>query len=968
LQTLNFLLRCSSGLRASSSLTSLLVVLLHHPMVDQLNTAENGHAPEPIPSPPIPDPVEAPAPVAADALDAPVGKPNLLKRLRRLGFRAKATAIAVAIGTLPVLGIGTIAYTLANRSITQQIKANEESLAQTLSQKMSSFMAERSGDLEVVSNSPIFTNPASRDATRPEDKRAVLERMVGVYHVYDSVAVFDLNGNATLQSNQQSIPGQSDQDYFKTALNSDKVVISRPVRADLTGPYVVYLTAPIKDSTNGKKIAIVRAVMPIKSLTDQLRDYTKAGAEFSVLDASNQIFMSSQDALIGQPASSVYSHLSEMQAGRSLTTRLLERQLQNRQEQLFASYVPWSGTDSGSDLGWETILGTPTQTAFAPQRQLLLTFVLGTGAVMVVTGLLAAWLANRATRPILAATSAVQELGSGNLDTRLTVKGDDEIALLGSNINGMADQLQALLQQQMQSVERSQFLSEMVIKIRRSLTFDDILRTGVDEVREFLKTDRVFVYTYNPDYLSGKIVMESVSPDWISALGKVITEPLEPEVIDRYQNKQPWSVADVQAAKLSPRHRSILDQLQVQASVVAPILRNQDVLGLLCAHQCSSTRQWTPEEIDFFGQLAVQIGYALDQADLLTQAETARQAAETLSQDQQQQKEKLQLQLIQLLGEVEGAVEGDLTVRADVTADEIGTVADFFNSIVENLRHIVTQVKAAAVQVNDSLGNDEQSVRQLSEDAVRQAEETNRTLLSVQQMVQSIRSVSTSAQQAAEVARSASSTAEAGGVAMQLTVQNILGLRETIGETAKKVKRLGESSQQISKVVSLINQIAVQTNLLAINAGIEAARAGEDSQGFAIVAEEVGELAARSAAATRDIEQIVATIQRETSEVVEAMEQGTTQVVEGTRLVDNAKHSLEQILVVSQQIDQLVRSISEATVSQVATSQAVTTLMRDIVEAAGHTSKSSLQVSQSIRQTVQVAKELQESVGAFKVS
>jgi len=197
-------------------------------------------------------------------------------------------------------------------------------------------------------------------------------------------------------------------------------------------------------------------------------------------------------------------------------------------------------------------------------------------------------------------------------------------------------------------------------------------------------------------------------------------------------------------------------------------------------------------------------------------------------------------------------------------------------------------------------------------------------------------------------------------------VQNILSLREIIGETSKKVKRLGESSQQISKAVSLINQIAMQTNLLAINAGIEAARAGEEGQGFAVVAEEVGELAARSAEATKEIERIVETIQRETAEVVDAMDQSTTEVVSGTRLVEDAKHSLGRILDVSQQIDQLVQSISTATVSQVEISETVTQLMQAIAQESEQTSKSSLKISSSLRQTVDVAKSLQEAVGTFK--
>jgi methyl-accepting chemotaxis protein len=316
---------------------------------------------------------------------------------------------------------------------------------------------------------------------------------------------------------------------------------------------------------------------------------------------------------------------------------------------------------------------------------------------------------------------------------------------------------------------------------------------------------------------------------------------------------------------------------------------------------------------------------------------------------------------------VEGAAMGDLTVRADVSAGEIGIVADFFNSIIESLRSLVLQVKTSALQVNEALGQNEQSIRQLADISLKQATETTETLGSVEEMTRSIQSVADSATEAALVTRTASKTAEASGVAMDLTVQNILNLRETIGETAKKVKRLGESSQQISKAVSLINQIAMQTNLLAINAGIEAARAGEGGQGFAVVAEEVSDLAARSAAATREIEQLVDTIQRETADVVVAMEQGTTQVVEGTRSVEQAKQSLGQILEVSSHLDGLVQSISDATVSQVKTAEAVSTLMENIALASGRSSQSSNQISTALRETVDVAKELQTSVETFKV-
>lgn len=937
-------------------------------MVDQLNTAQRDQPVDLIP--PTQKPIELPQP----PLSPNQRSPNLpgLTQFRRLSLRTKATAIAIAIATLPVLGIGAIAYSFANRSITREIISTDETLATTVSQRVASYMSERTSDLQVLSTLPIFTNAVLRDATSQDDKRTVFNRLVE-NGAYESVTLFDTGGNAVIQTDRAPIPSQGEQDYFRTALQSNGVSISRPIRLGATGRYVVYITAPVQEAGSGRRTGIIRAVLPIKSLASELQNYNKVGGSFSILDASNQIFLSSQEVKIGRIASAVYTSFSEIQSRRAPNSRVIKERIGsdeqiNRDEQdTLLSYVPWTGRDRLPDLGWDVVLSVPTETAFAPQRQLLLTFLLGTGAAVVLTGLLAAWLASRATRPILAASSAVQNLGNGKLDTRLDVAGEDELGTLGRNINLMAGQLQTLIAQQTESAQRSQVLNQIIVKIRRSSSAEDILTTSVDEVRTALVCDRVVVYRFAPDYLSGTITAESVATGWVKALGKVINDPLEAGVVDRYRDGRVWSMDDLSQATLTHCHCEILERLEVKANIVAPILQNKELIGLICAHQCSSPRPWKVEEVDFLGQLAAQIGYALDQASLLEQTEEARKAAEQLSEERQQQKEELQMQLISLLGDVEGAVEGDLTVRADVTAGEIGTVADFFNSIVESLRQIVTQVKAAASQVNDSLSADEHAVRQLSDEATRQADETSRTLNSIQGMLRSIQVVSSSAQQAAAVAREASSTAEAGGIAMELTVQNILGLRDTIGETAKKVKRLGESTQQISKVVSLINQIAMQTNLLAINAGIEAARADEGSQGFAVVAEEVGELAARSASATREIEQIVATIQRETTEVVDAMEQGTTQVVEGTRLVDNAKQSLEQILEVSRRIDELVRSISEATVTQVQTSDAVSQLMQEIAAAAGRTSTSSLEVSQSLRQTVSVAKELQESVGAFKV-
>jgi len=365
---------------------------------------------------------------------------------------------------------------------------------------------------------------------------------------------------------------------------------------------------------------------------------------------------------------------------------------------------------------------------------------------------------------------------------------------------------------------------------------------------------------------------------------------------------------------------------------------------------------------DEFGQLSSGFNQ-MARVILTTTSEAQRKA-----QEQEQAKEDLQRQVIRLLDDVEGAARGDLTVQAEVTADVLGAVADSFNLTIQNLREIVQQVSVAARQVSKSSTENEMFARSLSADALRQAEELAVTLNSVQVMTDSIQRVAESAREAEEVARSASTTALRGGEAVERTVAGILEIRETVADTTRKVKRLAESSQEISKIVALISQIASRTNLLALNASIEAARAGEAGRGFAIVADEVRQLADRAAKASKEIEQIVLQIQSETGGVMTAMEEGTQQVIEGTRLAEQAKRSLEDIIQVSNRIDVLVRSITADTVEQTETSRAVAQVMQSVELTAQETSQESQRVSASLQNLVGVARDLLTSVERFKVN
>jgi len=345
-----------------------------------------------------------------------------------------------------------------------------------------------------------------------------------------------------------------------------------------------------------------------------------------------------------------------------------------------------------------------------------------------------------------------------------------------------------------------------------------------------------------------------------------------------------------------------------------------------------------------------------------TTTEAQKRAEET-----ERAREDLQRQVIRLLDDVEGAARGDLTVKAKVTADVLGAVADAFNLTIENLRKIILQVKEAAKEVNQGATDSELFARSQSSDALRMAEELAVTLNSVQMMTDSIQRVAESAREAEQVARSSSVTALKGGEAVEHTVSGILQIRETVSETARKVKRLAEASQEISKIVALIANISSRTNLLALNASIQAAKAGEAGRGFAIVADEVRQLADRAAKALQEIEQIVLQIQSETGSVMMAMEEGLQQVIDVTNRAEQAKGSLNDIIQVANRIDALVRSITADTVDQRENSRAVAQVMQSVELTAQETSQESQRVAGALQNLVLIARELLLSVEKFRV-
>ena len=327
--------------------------------------------------------------------------------------------------------------------------------------------------------------------------------------------------------------------------------------------------------------------------------------------------------------------------------------------------------------------------------------------------------------------------------------------------------------------------------------------------------------------------------------------------------------------------------------------------------------------------------------------------------------ERNQNAILRLLDELADLADGDLTTTATVTEDFTGAIADSINYTIDQLRVLVSQINDTALEVSSAAQDSQSTALHLAEASNNQAQEISGASEAINQMAVTIDQVSSNAADSAGVAQKSVGIANNGAEVVQSTIKGMDNIREQIQETSKRIKRLGESSQEIGDIVSLINDIADQTNILALNAAIQASMAGDAGRGFAVVADEVQRLAERSSAATKQIEALVKTIQSDTNEAVISMEQTTAEVVRGARLAQDAGSALEEIETVSQELAELIQSISDSAKQQASSAGHISNTMNVIQEITSQTSSGTTATADSIGNLAGMANDLRESVAGF---
>ncbi|MBR7717829.1 methyl-accepting chemotaxis protein [Acinetobacter nosocomialis] len=333
----------------------------------------------------------------------------------------------------------------------------------------------------------------------------------------------------------------------------------------------------------------------------------------------------------------------------------------------------------------------------------------------------------------------------------------------------------------------------------------------------------------------------------------------------------------------------------------------------------------------------------------------------------QEEYDRNQNAILRLLDEIADLADGDLRSYATVSEDFTGAIADSINFAIDQLRDLVSRIHETSQEVARYTQDTQNITNQLAEASEHQAQEIAGASNAMNEMALSIDQVSANASESAQVAQRSVYIASNGAQVVNRSIEGMDTIREQIQETSKRIKRLGESSQEIGNIVSLINDIADQTNILALNAAIQASMAGEAGRGFAVVADEVQRLAERSASATKQIETLVKTIQTDTNEAVISMEQTTTEVVRGANLAKDAGIALDEIQKVSGDLANLIASISDAAKLQSASASHIAATMTVVQEITSQTTTATFDTARSVSELANMSESLRESVTDFKL-
>ena len=630
---------------------------------------------------------------------------NRLVPWKGLSLRLKATLLAIAVSGLPVIAVGAAAYYDLKESNKQSIEKEDQILAGEVQSHLNQYMWERFGDIKIMSSLDILTDPKLRQATSAAEKSATLDRFIAAYPIYNSIAAFDLKGDPIAQTQGERLQNHSNRSYIQEALQTKGPILSQPTVSISSGLYSIYAAAPIKDKETGEIIGTVRSRIPVARFSDLVKGLQpQKESTFYVINASGQVFSGPERE---KPIEEVFPEIGTFRATKKTGSVFTINQSTKAQQ--FVTYLPPTTLKGLPDLNWSVALATDSEVAFAAQKQQLRILLIGLGLTLAVVITVSIYLINRAIRPLLESAQVVEKLGRGQLDARIPVHGDDELAALGSNINQMADQIQNLLQTMEQNAGQLKTQNDVLSELARheALVQGNVKAAAVsftEAIAKTLKLERASIWLYNTDRANltcldryDRSLQEHSDGDLIDTADVLAYfQPLESEPFLEVSNVRSNTAL----------HQLLTDGLLssgTRALLHLPIQIANRTVGLIQCEHAQIAHNWQADEKTFVAGVASLVAIVLES-------------------------EFLQQEVSHLLDVVSDVEEGDLTTQAQVSDRATGLVADTFNRLIERFAYVLNQVLAAAHQVSASSNEQKELVESVATNSDEQAQAVNQVL------------------------------------------------------------------------------------------------------------------------------------------------------------------------------------------------------------------------------------------------
>ena len=888
----------------------------------------------------------------------PPSKQEVFKQSKGLSLRVKGILTAIAIGVIPLSTVGAIAYKITENYTTREITETQFHRTEHLAKMFDKFLNSRATEAQTLASDQIFTNPNVSKVVTLNQKKAALNTFQAQTGFYDSIVYLDLQGKPLFESKSSHFFRDEqligDRQYLQYAIAAKRTTMNEPQLSRLSGELKIEFAVPVKDAWTDEVIGIMRFRIPQDKIAPLFTEYVNKDEEWHLINTQESFVASEIENFLNQPVANYYPQLLEPHATGRTATVIASNPLLENQEQLI-NYAPVKLGEINPKLNLGLVIAKDTDITFAPLKQLKWTFLGGTLATALLVGAIAAYLADRMIQPLLQLTHVVNRLGQGQLDTRITISQEDELALLGNNINYMAEQLQSSMQRQ-QTIAKT---AELMSKMSQSRSLRELQRPFnlfLAEVRNLIKADRLVFYQFDEQWL-GTVIAESVEQGLPRTLGVEFDDPCFREgYIKKYQQGRIQAIADINEANLTECHLQQLAPYGVRASLVVPVIleaqiahEGEKLIGLLIAHQCSQTRIWQQPDIEYLQQIAYQLAAILRGYIFFKQ--------------ENYQKVVRQNNVTQLLNSLEGMANGDLTVSTATEVGDMNSVANFFNTTINNIRQTITHIKIPTQQINREITVNRDSLTQLKDELSQQI---NRLILAftfIDQMTNSIQEVSEKAGLARQTIDSNAINVELEQDNFNTLIANISDLQEVIQKTISRIKDLKTVSQEMAQIISSVGQINLRTSLLAS----KLARPSLEPQDSILTTKKEKESIQQSITATKEIEKMAFTIDSNVSEILRELESGATKFVDKNYLTTKTSKRFKQIAETTQNTQQLLLSIINTTDLQNQTSQQIKRVELDITSSCEVAYKISDRALASVNTTVLSAQDLQNAVNFFKL-